>query len=102
MKAMYNYDFQSGITVEDLNILGAEGWQVAGVNILSTSTPQTFDALLIQDASRIEVVNGTTGAGFIFDRTISYFDALIIFASLAVIVGWFTAKILNMFLKNNG
>jgi hypothetical protein len=73
----YEYDFESSITIEQINLLGAENWQVKGV--WGTEEEGYYDVLFEKgSAYRTLVENSTTGAEFYVQHTLTYGEGLIL------------------------
>ena len=72
---MISYDYQLGLTLEEINALASDGWKVDGVVI--HASPSTFDAFLshgFQDKVLIE----DGDKQFYFSQNVSYGEALTI------------------------
>lgn len=80
---MIIYDFHKDITLEQLNILASEGWEVV---FLKDTDPNKIDAWLkigypdfIQPTSEYTLIENTeTEAEFYLNKSFSYGDAIII------------------------
>lgn len=79
---MLEYNYFEALSLEDLNNLSSEGWQVQ--DVLTTTSPTTFNALMFkgfQDKTLVE--NSETGARFWLSENVSYGEAFIIFVVIA-------------------
>jgi len=75
---MIEYNYFQNQTLEDLNNLGQEGWEITG--ILINTSPGDFNAFAkrgFQDKTLLE--NSETGAKFWLSENVSYGDAIVIF-----------------------
>jgi hypothetical protein len=82
---MFNYNFQENLSLEDLNYLGDEGWEV--VKLLINESPANFDAFLkkgFQDKTLI--VDTESGSNFWIEKTVDYGDVFIIFFGVVVFI----------------
>jgi len=75
---MIEYNYFENQSLEDLNNLGQQGWEITG--ILITTSPTSFNAFAkmgFQDKTLLE--NTETGARFWLNENVSYGEAFIIF-----------------------
>jgi hypothetical protein len=71
---MITYDYFENQSLEDLNALGAEGWNVSGI-VVHTS-PQSFDAFVKMGFEEKTMVDN--GSDWYFDKTITIGDSIMI------------------------
>jgi hypothetical protein len=80
---MLEYNYQENISIEDLNILGAEKWEVR--DITTTATPNSFNAFLVRGfQDKTLIVNSETGAEFWLYEGLGYFSMFCIFLSFII------------------
>lgn len=96
---MFIYNYQQNLTLEQLNELGAEGWDITG--ILINASPSDFNVFMkkgFQDQTLIG--NTETGAKFWVNESFSYGESMIIIF-LTIFIFCIIGKILyNFFFKN--
>jgi len=93
---MLEYNYFENQTLENLNNLGQDGWEITG--ILITTSPQSFNAFAkkgFQDKTLL--VNSETGSKFWLDENVSYGEAFIIFVVIAFAIA-IIAKAIYRFL----
>ena len=93
---MFEYNYFENQTLEDLNTLGQDGWEITG--ILINASPQSFSAFAqrgFQDKTLL--VNNETGAKFWLNENVSYGEAFIIFVVIAFAIA-IIAKAIYRFL----
>jgi len=69
---MITYNYFENQSLEDLNVLGSEGWNITGI-IVHTS-PQSFDAFAKMGFEEKTMVDN--GSDWYLDRTVSIGDAI--------------------------
>lgn len=93
---MYIYDYQAGLSLEDLNVLGADNWEITGIMIYTS--PSSYDVFIrkgFQEKTLIE--NSETGAKFWINETISYGEAFVIFFIVVLTIAVITKAIFKFF-----
>lgn len=73
---MFYYDYQENLTMEELNVLGSEGWEITGILV---NTTNSFNAFLHRGfQEKILITNTESGAEFWVDKTFSYGESIVI------------------------
>lgn len=97
---MYIYDFQENLTIEQLNELGSENWEITGILV---NTTESFDAFMrkgFQEKTLIE--NEETGAKFWIEESFSYGESIVIIFLTIFIFAVIGGIIYNFLFKKNG
>lgn len=79
---MLEYNYLENQTLEDLNNLGQDGWEVQ--SILDFTSPSSYNVFLVkgfQDKTLIQ--NEETGAKFWLSENVSYGEVFVIFVVMA-------------------
>lgn len=80
---MITYDYLENQTLEQINVLGTDGWEVSGL-IVNTS-PSSFNVFVKKGFQEKTLVEN--GSAFFFDKTINIGDAMILtFITLAFFI----------------
>jgi hypothetical protein len=97
---MLEYNFFENLTIEEINVLGDEGWEITGVIV--NASPQTFSVFAqkgFQDKTLIENVD--TGAKFWVNQNYSYGETMILIFVVIWFFIWIGGKIFNFIFKND-
>lgn len=96
---MFTYDYQENLTLEQINLLGADNWEIVGIQ--SNAEPPGFNVFVkkgFQD--RILITNTETGANFWVDESYSYGEGMIL-TFLTIFIFCVIGKIVYNFLFKN-
>lgn len=94
---MFSYDYQEGLTLEQINELGQNNWEIIGVN----TSEEFFNVFIkkgFQDKTLIE--NTETGANFWVDESYSYGEGMIL-TFLTIFIFCVIGKVVYNFLFKN-
>lgn len=96
---MFEYNYLENLTLEQLNDLGADNWEITGILINATDNSYNIFAKKgFQEKTLI--TNETTGAKFWVDEIFSYSDSMIIIF-LTIFIFCIIGKIIyNFFFRN--
>ena len=96
---MFEYNFLENLTLEQLNELGADNWEITGILVNATDSFSVFTKKGFQEKTLI--TNEITGAEFWVDKTFSYGESWIIIA-LTICMFCIIGKIIyNFFFKKD-
>lgn len=96
---MFEYNYLENLTLEQLNELGQEGWEITGILVVSTDSFGAFMRKGFQE--KILVVNSETGAEFWFDKTFSYGESIVIIFLTFFLFSAIAKIIYNFLFKKN-
>lgn len=75
---MFEYNFLENLTIEQLNELGQDGWDITGI-IVNASPSDTYNVFIKKGfQEKTLITNETTGAEFWVEKTFSYGETIII------------------------
>lgn len=75
---MFQYNYLQDLTIEQLNELGADNWEITGI-LINTSPGNTYNVFVKKGfQEKTLITNETTGAEFWIDKTFSYGESWII------------------------
>lgn len=95
---MFEYNYLKNLTLEELNVLGNEGWEIT--DILANTT-DSFDVVFHKGfQEKILITSTESGAKFWIDQTFTYGDSIIIIF-LTIILFSVIGKIVYNFLFKN-
>jgi len=74
---MITYDYKTGLTLEQVNTLGSQGWEVLGVAIKSPA-PYTYDVFIKKGFQDQVLIESGGGQSFWVKENVSYGESMII------------------------
>ena len=95
---MFNYNYLENLTLEQLNNLGSEGWEIVEATSTDSETFNAFFKKGFQDKTLIE--NESTGANFWVSENISYGEAMILIF-ITIFIFCLIGKVVYNFLFKN-
>jgi len=94
---MFTYDYQQNLTLEQINLLGADNWEIVGV----AGSTDGFNVFLKQGfQDKTLITNTETGANFWVDESYSYGEGMIL-TFLTIFIFCVIGKIIYNFLFKN-
>lgn len=75
---MITYDYFQDLSLEQVNDLASQGWEVSGISILENASSSTFDVFVKKGFQDKVLIEGGSGERFFFDETISYGEGMIL------------------------
>jgi len=92
---MIEYNYLQSLTLEELNELGQDGWEVSGILINATDNFDVFIFKGFQD--RVLITSTETGAEFWVDKSFSYGESVVVIF-LTIFIFAIVGKIIYNFL----
>jgi len=95
---MLEYNYLENLTLEQLNELGNEGWEITDILVNTTGSFNAFFTKGFQE--KILIINSESGAEFWLDKTFSYGESITIIF-LTIFIFCVVGKLIYNFLFKN-
>jgi hypothetical protein len=96
---MIEYNYLEGQTLEELNTLGLDDWQV--INVLTNESPQSFDVFLQKGRAGYNLIEVDSETDFYISKDFSLGEsAVLIFIVITLIVAM-TKMVYGFIFKND-
>jgi len=96
---MLEYNYLENLTLEELNQLGSEGWEITEILVNTTDSFSAFFTKGFQD--KILITATESGAEFWVDKTFSYGESIVIIFLTLFLFGVIAKIIYNFLFKKN-
>jgi len=96
---MFEYNYLENLTLEELNVLGQEGWEITGILVNTTDSFNAFFHKGFQE--KILMTSTESGAEFWVDKTFSYGESIVVIFLTIFLFAMIGKSIYNFLFKKN-
>lgn len=94
---MINYNYIENQSLEDLNNLGQDDWQI--IEIIVSDSPQSFDAFIQKGRTGYNLIEADSSTSFWISNSLDLGDSIVIVFGVILLFGLISKLIYNFIWK---